>query len=165
MSIPLLCCPFSKQAHLPLMFICFLLPSLLTLLLYALPTVWSVIVILPHICSRSCFYLWTLKRSPSSTSLPRAICTAWSQIIFSLYPLGHNSLNVIFTKWWSSITILSLSFVRFSWTCIVNNSWWLICNPYYSRLCTISQQYFHCEWKISSIPTTIPAAHPSAVLR
>ena len=105
-----------------------------------------------------------LKRVPSPTFSPCAICTAWIQILLSLSHLSHNSLNIIRTKWWSSSPIVSLTFSSCIWTCPLNHSWYLIRKLYYSCLCTMFQWYFHCECTIYSIPTTTPAAQPIAVL-
>ena len=146
------------------MFIFCLFPRLLDFLMYALLNVRLVIVILPCLWSRFRFHIWMLKRVPSPTFSPCAICTAWIQILLSLSHLSHNSLNIIRTKWWSSSPIVSLTFSSCSWTCPLNHSWYLIRKLYYSCLCTMFQWYFHCECTIYSIPTTTPAAQPIAVL-
>ena len=165
MSLSLLCWTFSEQAHLPLMFLCCSFPCLIDFLLYNLLTVGLVIVILPCLFSRYRIHIWPLKLSPALTSSPRAIFTAQSQILLWISPLSHNSTNFICTKLWSSSSILSVPFGNCSWTCPFNHSWWLIRKPSSSRLCKISQQYFHCELTIYSIPTTTPAAQTSSVLQ
>ena len=147
------------------MFLRYFLHSLLFLLLHALLTVGLVIVILPNLCSHCCFHIWPLKRSLSSTSFPHGIWTARSHILLLLYPLSHNSLNVIRTKWWSSTSILFVPFVSCRWTFLFNHSWWLIRKPYSSCLCTILQRYFQCEWTISIIHTTTHADQQRAFLK
>ena len=74
------------------------------------------------------------------------------------------TLYVIRNKWWSSSYILSVTFARCSWNWPFNHSWWFIRDPSPSWLCTMTQRYFHCEWTISSIPTTTLASKLSAVL-
>ena len=138
------------------MFLHCILASLLDVLLYALLTVGLVIVILPMLYFHCCFHLWLMKHSSSSTSSPRVIWTAREQILFLLAPLAHNSLNIICTKWWSSYSIFPVPYAICSWTYTLNQSWCLICKPYPSCLCTMLQNYFHCEWTIFSIPTTTP---------
>ena len=146
------------------MFLRFILHSLLDFLFYALLTVGLFIFILPYICYLCFLDLWPLKRSLSSTSSPRAIYTWRIQIILLLAPLSHNYLNIIRTKWSFSF-ILFVPFSRCSWICPFNHSWYLICKPYCYCLCKKLQQYFHCEWTISSIPKTTTAYQLSAVLR
>ena len=163
-SLTLLCCPFSEQARIPLMLLHCLLPRLLTFLLYYILTVGLVIFILPRLWSHGSFHIWTMKHYPTPTSSPHTIYTTRIQILLLLAPLDHNPINVIRTKWWSSSSILYFAFVSCSWTCPFNHSWCLIHNPSSSYLCKMPQQYFHCEWTISSIPTTIPTDQPSAVL-
>ena len=107
LSFPLLCCPFSEQVHLLMFFVSWLIPRLLALLMYALLAVILVIVILTRLFSCCCFHLWSLNRSPSSISLPRAIYTSRSQIILLLAPLAHNSPNSICIRH----TVLSISII------------------------------------------------------
>ena len=147
-----------------MMFLCCLIPCILDFMLYDILTVGFMIFILSCFWSHCCFHIWPLKRSLSSTSLSRAICTAQSQIILSLAPLSHNSINVIYTKWWSSSYVLSVPFTRCSWTFPFNHSVCLIGKKFSSFLCQMLQWQFHCEWTISGIPTTTPAVQLRAVL-
>ena len=137
-SLTLLCCQISEQAHLPLLLLCLIITLLLPLLLYALLNVGLMIVILPRLFSPCRFHVCTLNCYPSSNSSPRTICTTLIHIILSLAPLAHKYLNFICTKWWSSSFILYAPFAIYSWTCPFNHSLCLIRKPSSSHLCTMS---------------------------
>ena len=107
LSFPLLCCPFYEQVHLLIFFLRWLIPSLLALLMYALLTVGLLIVILNRLFSCCCFHLWSLNRSPPSTSLPFAICTVCRQVLLLQAPLPNNSRNAICIRH----TVLSISII------------------------------------------------------